>query len=139
MAGPKQWLQNSRGRVRGAFLRLGECESGTVRLEQAVEAYQAALLEQTRERVPLDWASTQHNLGNALARIGDRESNTTRLELAVEAYKAALLELTVETAASWHEAAQSNLAHCLAALKHHRAHQAGAIRRFLHNRLQRKW
>ena len=30
-------------------------------------AYRAALEEQTRERVPLDWAQTQNNLGNALA------------------------------------------------------------------------
>ena len=35
---------------------LGERESGTARLEEAVAAYRAALEEQTRERVPLDWA-----------------------------------------------------------------------------------
>ena len=35
---------------------LGERESGTARLEQAVAAYPAALEERTRERVPLDWA-----------------------------------------------------------------------------------
>ena len=28
----------------------------------------------TRERVPLDWAETQNNLGNALSRLGERES-----------------------------------------------------------------
>ena len=49
------------------FETLGERESGTARLEQAVEAYRAALQERTRERVPLDWAMTQNNLGNALA------------------------------------------------------------------------
>ena len=47
--------------------RLGERDSGTARLEEAVEAYQLALREEgTRERVPLDWAATQSNLGNAL-------------------------------------------------------------------------
>ena len=46
--------------------RLGERESGTARLEEAVAAYRAALEEWTRERVPLDWAMTQNNLGNAL-------------------------------------------------------------------------
>ncbi len=43
---------------------LGERESGTARLEEAVAAYRAALEERTRERVPLDWAATQNNLGN---------------------------------------------------------------------------
>ena len=54
---------------------LGERESGTARLEEAVAAYRAALEERTRERVPLDWATTQNNLGNALVsarRAGER-------------------------------------------------------------------
>ena len=38
---------------------------GTERLEQAVAAYTEALKECTRERVPLDWAMTQNNLGTA--------------------------------------------------------------------------
>jgi hypothetical protein len=54
------------------------------------QAYEAALLERTRERVPLDWAMTQNNLGNALAALGERESGTATLERAVEAYEAAL-------------------------------------------------
>jgi hypothetical protein len=37
-----------------ALLRLGERESGTARLEDAVAAYRAALQEFTRGRVPLD-------------------------------------------------------------------------------------
>ena len=49
-----------------ALWTLGERESGTARLEEAVAAYRAALEEWTRERVPLDWAKTQNNLGNAL-------------------------------------------------------------------------
>ena len=46
--------------------KLGERESGTARLKEAVAAYRAALEELTRERVPLEWAMTQKNLGNAL-------------------------------------------------------------------------
>ena len=46
---------------------LGERETGTARLEEAVAAFRAALEERTRERVPLDWAMTQNNLGNALS------------------------------------------------------------------------
>ena len=73
-----------------ALWRLGERESGTARLEEAVAAYRAALEERTRERVPLDWATTQNNLGIALWTLGERESGTARLEEAVAAYRAAL-------------------------------------------------
>ena len=48
----------------------------------------------TRERVPLDWAMTQSNLGAALWTLGERESGTARLEEAVAAYRAALEEQT---------------------------------------------
>ena len=47
-----------------ALSELGERESGTARLEEAVAAYRDALEERTRERVPLDWAMTQNNLGS---------------------------------------------------------------------------
>ena len=62
---PLDWAmtQNNLG---NALRRLGERESGTARLEEAVAAYRAALEERTRERVPLDWATTQNNLGTAL-------------------------------------------------------------------------
>ena len=73
-----------------ALQTLGERESGTERLEHAVAAYNAALEEYTRERVPLDWAMTQHNLGTALRTLGEREGNTDLLERAVNAHKAAL-------------------------------------------------
>ncbi len=79
-----------------ALTRLGERESGTARLEEAVAAYREALKEWTRERVPLDWAMTQNNLGNALKSIGERESGTARLEGAVAAYREALKERTRE-------------------------------------------
>ena len=45
----------------------------------------------TRERVPLDWAMTQNNLGDALRALGERESGTARLEEAVAAYRPALV------------------------------------------------
>ena len=62
---PLDWAmtQNNLGT---ALATLGERESGTARLEEAVAAYRAALEERTRERVPLDWAQTQNNLGTAL-------------------------------------------------------------------------
>jgi hypothetical protein len=58
-----------------ALWRLGERESGTARLEEAVAAYRAALQEQTRERVPLEWARTQSNLDRALKALADRTKN----------------------------------------------------------------
>jgi hypothetical protein len=61
-----------------------------------VEAYRAALEELTRERVPLDWAETQMNLGSTLTTLGEREAGTARLKEAVEAYAAALEEWTRE-------------------------------------------
>jgi exonuclease VII small subunit len=56
-------------------------------LEEAVEVYRAALEEYTRERVPLDWALIQNNLGTALQTLGARESGTARLEEAIAAYR----------------------------------------------------
>ena len=93
---PLDWAmtQNNLG---NALRTLGERESGTARLEEAVAAYRAALEERTRERVPLDWAMTQNNLGTALRTLGERESGTARLEEAVAAFDACL---TV-TASAW--------------------------------------
>ncbi|MBN9346942.1 MAG: hypothetical protein J0I48_12200 [Devosia sp.] len=55
-----------------ALATLGGRESSTARLEEAVAAFRLALEERSRERVPLDWATTQNNLGNALKTLGER-------------------------------------------------------------------
>jgi hypothetical protein len=86
---PLQWAMTQMN-LGTALETLGERESGTARLEEAVAAYRAALEERTRERVPLDWAMTQMNLGNALCKLGERESGTARLEEAVAAWDACL-------------------------------------------------
>jgi tetratricopeptide (TPR) repeat protein len=99
-----------------ALATLGEREGGTARLEQAVAAYRAALVETTRERVPLDWARTQMNLGTALRMLGERESGTARLEEAVAAYRAALEELIRDRASFDWARAQANLGTALARL-----------------------
>jgi exonuclease VII small subunit len=72
-AGPLDWAmtQNNLG---NALRVLGERESGTARLEEAVAAYRDALQEYTRERAPLQWATTQMNLGTALSTLGERDS-----------------------------------------------------------------
>jgi tetratricopeptide (TPR) repeat protein len=66
-----------------ALRALGERESGTARLEEAVAAFNAALEERTRERVPLDWAATLGNQGVALMLIADRTNNAAIAEIAV--------------------------------------------------------
>jgi tetratricopeptide (TPR) repeat protein len=94
-----------------ALLELGERHSATARFEDAVAAYRAALEEWTREGVPLQWAMTQNNLGNALCALGERESGsgTARFEEAVAAYRAALEEWTRERVPVYWAGTQSNL------------------------------
>ncbi len=95
---------------------LGERKSGTARLEEAVSAYRAALQERTRDKVPLDWAMTQNNLGNALRALGEREAETDKakgcatLKTAREHYAAALEEFGRAGASYYVEMTQRNIA-----------------------------
>ena len=84
---PLQWAttQNNLGT---ALSSLGERESGTARLEEAVAAYRAALKEWTRERVPLDWAMTQENLAIAYRTLATRTAGDARLAYLREALAA---------------------------------------------------
>jgi tetratricopeptide (TPR) repeat protein len=102
-----------------ALRTLGERESGAARLEQAIDAYRAALQERRRERAPLDWAMTQNNLGLALATLGQRESGTARLEAAADAYGAALQERTRERVPFDWATTQNNLGIALRTLGEH--------------------
>jgi len=70
--------------IGNALERLGERESGTARLEEAVAAYRAALEEWTRERVPLNWAASFGNQGVALMLIADRTNDASVAETAVQ-------------------------------------------------------
>jgi tetratricopeptide (TPR) repeat protein len=74
-----------------------------------VAAFRAALDERTRARVPLEWATTQNNLGIALTALGERENGTARLEEAVAAFAAALEEYTPARAPLHWATAQNNL------------------------------
>jgi tetratricopeptide (TPR) repeat protein len=51
-----------------------------------VAVYRNALEERTRDRVPLEWAMTQHALGRALCISGDRENSTARLKDGIAAW-----------------------------------------------------
>ena len=67
-------------------------------LIEAINAYHRCLALTPRSKRPLDCATTQHNLGDALRALGEREAGTARLEEAVAAYRAALEERTRELA-----------------------------------------
>jgi tetratricopeptide (TPR) repeat protein len=83
------------------------------------------LKEQTRERVPLEWATTQNNLGNALDSLGERDAGTARLEAAVAVYQEALKEWKRERVPLDWALAQSNLGNALFHLGKREASTAG--------------
>ncbi|MGA7454472.1 MAG: hypothetical protein WBW73_25535 [Rhodoplanes sp.] len=70
-----------------ALYRQGDEYGDNGALLAAIERQRSLLNLTPRERVPLDWAMTQNNLGNALRRLGERESGTDRLNEAVAAYR----------------------------------------------------
>jgi tetratricopeptide (TPR) repeat protein len=80
---------------------------------RSVAAYREALQERTREVVPLDWAATQNNLGNALRVLGERESDSARLNEAVAAFREALQERTREIVPLDWALTQNNLGNAL--------------------------
>ena len=70
--------------------RLGERESGTAQLEEAVTALRAALTERTRERVPLQWAASTANLGAAHTLLADRAGDALKAQTALSQIELAL-------------------------------------------------
>jgi tetratricopeptide (TPR) repeat protein len=61
---------------------------------EAVDAARAALDARPRARDPIEWATAQTALGDALLTLGARESDTANLAAAAAAYRAALEVLT---------------------------------------------
>ncbi len=84
-------------------------------LFRAIAVYQIALQERTRERVPMDWAATQNNLGVALRTLGARGDDGALVQ-AVAAYEAALEEYTRELAPLEWAMTQTNLGSALLTL-----------------------
>ena len=82
-------------------------------LGEAIAAYESALSLAPRERVPLDWATTQNNLGNALETLGKRESGTATLQKSVAAYGEALKERARERVPLDWAMTQNNLGNAL--------------------------
>ena len=73
---------------------LGERESETTRLKEAVTTFRSALEERTRNKVPLDWAASQNDLGATLQALGLRERETAYLEESVNILREALEEFS---------------------------------------------
>jgi tetratricopeptide (TPR) repeat protein len=63
-----------------ALYRQGDEKGDNAAIGEAILAYRDLVAQRPRERVPLDWAMTQNNLGNALWTLGARESGTARLK-----------------------------------------------------------
>jgi tetratricopeptide (TPR) repeat protein len=67
---------------------------GDVQIEADGWVAQADFHVYVDDSLPLQWAVTQTNLGNALQTLGERESGTAKFEEAVGAFREALKELT---------------------------------------------
>jgi tetratricopeptide (TPR) repeat protein len=76
----------------GLLMMLGESESGTTHLREALVVDRKSLEVYTRERNPLKWAAIQNSTGWLLREIGERERATKELEESVGAHRAALEE-----------------------------------------------
>jgi tetratricopeptide (TPR) repeat protein len=70
-----------------ALYQQGDERGDNDALKSSIGVCRRALGEYPRSQAPLDWATTQNNLGNALRSLGERESGTARLEEAVAALK----------------------------------------------------
>jgi hypothetical protein len=96
--------------------QLGEEKGDSARLMTAIAYYRKTLSAWPRERVPLDWAMTQNNLGLALASLGARQAASdpalARQTLAeAREAMAGALEVRREAKASyWVEQSERNLA-----------------------------
>jgi tetratricopeptide (TPR) repeat protein len=92
-----------------ALRSYGDEKGDNAILTQAIGVYRGVLREITRDRMPLDWAAAQTNLGLALWTLGERESGTGLLEEAVSAFREALKEYTQERVPLQWATALSNL------------------------------
>ena len=116
-------------RQAGALSRQGDERGDNAALSSAIEVYGRVLSDYPRDRVPLDWARTQNNLGNALERLGERESGTETLQQAVAAYHEALKERTRERVPLDWAMTQNNLGAALMRLGERRAARRRCNRR----------
>ncbi|MDT8388153.1 MAG: tetratricopeptide repeat protein [Thiogranum sp.] len=112
---PVEWAatQHDLGNALGM---LGQRQGGTWMLEKAIEAFEAALSERSRDRGPRDWAATRNSLGNTLGILAQRHADTDMLKQSINAFESALEEYTREQSPQDWAATQNNLAAALLSL-----------------------
>jgi tetratricopeptide (TPR) repeat protein len=122
---PLKWaaIQNELGTAlaMSAILAKGnkslDAEAATY-LDQAIAAFREALTERRRDIEPLDWAATEHNLGNALwSRARHHDATRAVIEEAASAYRAALTVWTPKDRPVHWAYGQRDLGSALAALQ----------------------
>jgi len=119
----EQWNAATRAQVltilASALTTYGEQSGSDEALVEAIDDYGRALEGYPREKVPLDWATTQNNLANALESLGERQADTALLQVAVTDYQEALMVFTPEKVPLKWATSQNNLGIALRALGEH--------------------
>lgn len=95
---------------------VGQRQTGTDKLNEAVIAYRKSLLARPRDLDNFKWAQTQSNLGNALKAIARRERSVDSLHKAIEAYRVSLEVRDRETFPTEWAISMHNLGNALKAL-----------------------
>jgi predicted mannosyl-3-phosphoglycerate phosphatase (HAD superfamily) len=80
-------VQNNLG---NALRSLGERETGTATLKEALAKLEASLEERSREGSPHQWARTQVNIGLTLLTLAKRSGGRKAAAQAIQALEAAL-------------------------------------------------
>ena len=84
--------------------------SSTTRLEEAIEAFRAALQERTRERVPLQWAYSEQGLANALRAVAMRQKHAAQMTEALTCMRSAAEVYQQSKETYWLPVAQRSVA-----------------------------
>ncbi len=90
-------------------IEIGKYEAEPNRLKQAIEALKNSLKKIDSKAAPLDWATTQCSLSEALWRLGEREKGTERLESSVKICRQTLEKITKSDAPLLWAKLQQNL------------------------------
>ena len=93
-----------------------QLEQNDVRFKAFATDLVSTLEERVRERVPLDWAATQNNLGAVILTLGERTGSMEPRAAAVAAFRAALVEFTPGRVPRKSATTQTNLRIALRAL-----------------------
>jgi hypothetical protein len=106
--------QNNLG---AALHKLGERREEPQLLAQAVDAYEHAIQEWTRERTPMHWAMTKANLGVARKILAQKTGEIGVARMAMADLEGALETFRTASHARYFELVQEQLAEARAVLK----------------------